>query len=122
MINQGTLLRVIDNSGARFALCIKVLHKIPTGCAHLGEKVIIVVKVAKPHKKVKKGQIHTALIVRNSRQVYRKEGSYIKFDAAACVILKKDGMPLANYILGPVSKELRKMGHVKIISLSSIAL
>ncbi len=122
MIHQGALLRVIDNSGARFALCIKILHKIPTGCARLGDKVIIVVKIATPNKKVRKSQIHTALIVRNSRQVYRREGSYIRFDKAACVILKKDGTPLAKRILGPVNKELRKMGHIKIISISSIAL
>jgi large subunit ribosomal protein L14 len=122
MINQGTLLRVIDNSGARFALCIKVLHRIPTGQAHLGDKVIIVVKVATPHKKVGKSQIHTAIIVRDSNQMYRKEGSYIRFTKAACVILKKDGTPLAKRILGPVSKELRKMGHLKIISISSLAI
>jgi len=122
MIYQGTLLRVIDNSGARFALCIKVLQKIPSRRARLGDKVKIVVKIATPHKKVGKHQIHTALIVRDSHQVYRSEGSYIRFIKAACVILKKDGQPLAKRILGPVSKELRKMGHIKIISISSLAI
>jgi len=122
MIYQGTLLRVIDNSGARFALCIKVLRKTPSSRARLGDKVIIVVKIATPDKKVGKSQIHTALIVRDSNQLYRKEGSYIRFTKAACVILRKDGHPLAKRILGPVSKELRRMGHLKIISIASLAL
>jgi large subunit ribosomal protein L14 len=122
MIYQGTVLRVTDNSGARFALCIKVLHKKPTQCAHLGDKIIIVVKIATPNKKVTKHQIHTALVVRDAKQIYRKEGSYIRFIKPACVILRKDGHPLAKRILGPVSKELRKLGHLKIISISSLAL
>jgi len=116
------MLRVIDNSGARFGLCIKVLRKSPTCRAHLGDKVVIVVKTYTPAKKVGKSEIHTALIVRDSKQHYRKEGSYIRFIRAACIILKKDGTPLAKRIHGPVAKELRKMGHLKVISLASLAL
>jgi len=122
MIYQGTMLRVIDNSGARYALCIKVLKKRPKSRASLGDKVIIVVKVAIPEKKVRKGQIHTAIIVRDSKNYCRSDGSYIKFDEPACVILRKDGQPYAKRILGPVAKELRKLGHLRIISIATIAL
>jgi large subunit ribosomal protein L14 len=122
MIYQGTLLRVIDNSGARYGLCIKVLKKSPRSRARLGDKIIIVVKRANPEKKVRKAQIHTALVVRDSQNYRRLDGSYIKFDESACVILRKDGQPLAKRILGPVAKELRRLGHLKIISIATIAL
>jgi len=122
MIYQGTMLLVIDNSGARYALCIKVLAKKPTSRAHLGDHVIIVVKIANPDKKVRRGQIHTALIVRDNQNYRRPDGSYIKFNIPACVILRKDGTPLAKRILGPVSKELRELGHLKIISIATTAL
>jgi large subunit ribosomal protein L14 len=122
MIYQGTLLRVIDNSGVRYGTCIKVLHKRPTCRARLGDKVIIAAKIVIPDRKIKKKDILKALIVRDSNQVYRKEGSYMRFTKAACVVLRRDGTPLAKRILGPVSKELRKMGHIKIISISSLAL
>lgn len=122
MIYQGTLLPIIDNSGARLASCIKVLNQRPLSRAHLGNNVVVAIKVATPHKKVGKSQIQRALVVRDSKQKYRKEGSYIKFERGAGVIVRKDGQPLAKRILGPVSKELRNMGHVKIISLATLAL
>lgn len=122
MIYHGTKLRVIDNSGARFALCIKVLRKKPTCRARLGDTVTIVVKEHTPGKKVGKGDICKAIIVRDSKYKVRKEGAALRFINSACVLVKKDGTVLAKRILGPVSKELRNMGHLKIISLSSLAL
>jgi large subunit ribosomal protein L14 len=118
----GQVLNVIDNSGARRAMCIKVLKKNPKCRARLGDYIIVVVKRATPGKKVRTHQIHRALLVRDSKPYYRKQGAYIKFSQAACVILKKDGQPLAKRIHGPVCKEIREMGHIKIISLSSLAL
>lgn len=122
MIYQGTILRVIDNSGAQYAQCIKVLHKIPKSRAKLGDKIIIVIKRAIPKKRVKKHEIHKAIVVRDSMQQRRKEGSYIKFIESACIILNKTGQPLAKRIIGPVAKELRKKGHLKIISLAAQAI
>jgi len=121
MIYAGAVLAVIDNSGARYAQCIKILGKSTTR-GRLGDKIVIVVKIATPKKKVAKHQIHKAIIVRDSKPLYRKDGSYITFDKPACVILKKDGQPLAKRISGPVCKELRNLGHVKLISIASLAL
>jgi len=117
----GSILNVIDNSGARKAMCIKVLNKNPKCRARLGDKIIVVVKRATPGKRVRTHDIQRALLVRDTQPYYRKQGAYIKFSKAACVILKKDGQPLAKRIHGPVCKEIREMGHIKIISLSSRA-
>jgi len=122
MIYQGTLLRVVDNSGAKFAQCIKVLRKTPTGRARLGDKIVVVIKKAIPDKKVRAHEIHRAIIVRDPNWVRRPDGTYIKFINPGLVILKKDGSPIAKRILGPVSKELRKRGHLKIISIASLAI
>lgn len=110
------MLRVIDNSGARYAQCIKVLRKSPRARARLADVVIVVVKIATPGKRVKKSQIHKAIIVRDSKPYNRKDGSSIRFDIPACVILK-NGLPLGKRILGPVAKELRNLGHLKLISM-----
>jgi large subunit ribosomal protein L14 len=120
MILSGTILRVIDNSGARFAQCIKILKKHKT--AKLGDKIIITIKKAIPNKKVKTHQIHTALVVRNSGWLRRKDGSYLKWVPGACVIVNKQNAPIGKRINGPVAKELRLQGHLKIISISSIAI
>ncbi len=120
MIVNGTILRVIDNSGARYAQCIKILKNRKR--ANLGDKIIIAVKKAIPNKRVKTHQIHKALIVRNPRFMRRKDGSYLKWMEGACVLVNKQNAPLAKRILGPVSKELRILGHLKIISIASIAI
>ena len=120
MIITGTILRVIDNSGARFAQCIKVLKNHRFG--RLGDKIIITVKKSIPNKKVKTHQIHTALIVRNSGWLRRKDGNRLKFIPGACVIINKQNAPIGKRIHGPVAKELRLQGHLKIISISSIAI
>jgi large subunit ribosomal protein L14 len=120
MIVTGTILKVIDNSGARYAQCLKILRN--QKYAKIGDKIIITVKKATPNKKVKTHQIHKALIVRNSRYARRKDGSYIKWIQGACVLINKQNAPIGKRILGPISKELRNMGHLKIISIASIAL
>jgi len=122
MIYQGTYMRVIDNSGALTAMCVKVLHKAPTSPAYLGDKVIVVVKTVISGKRVARSQLHRALIVWSPVNLRRKEGTYIKFAVPACVLLKKDGQPLANRVRGPVYRELRALGHLKIVSIASIAL
>ncbi len=122
MIYQGTILRVIDNSGARYALCIKVLHKNPKCRARLGDKIIVVIKKAIPGKKVKTHNIHKAIVVRDPSFFSRTDGSLLKWIGGACILINNIGQPLGKRILGPVSKELRKMGHLKIISISSQAI
>jgi len=122
MVYKGTLIRVIDNSGAQFAQCLKILHKTPTSKANLGDKLTVVIKKIIPGKKVKLHEIHKAIIVRNPNWMRRGDGSYIKFINPGIILLKKDGTPLAKRILGPVAKELRTKGYLKIISISSIAI
>lgn len=122
MIFQGTKLRVIDNSGGLTALCIKVLTKSPRCAANPGDKIIVVIKSGISGKRVTKSQIHRALVVWSPTNKRRVEGNYIRFSQSACVLLKKDGQPLANKIKGPVYRELRPLGHSKIVSLATIAL
>ena len=122
MVYKGTVIQVIDNSGGQFALCLKVLRKSTFSKGRLGDKLTVVIKRALPNKKVHKHEIHKAIIVRDPNWLRRPDGSYLKFINPGIVILKKDGAPLAKRILGPVAKELRNKGHLKIISISSIAL
>jgi len=120
MIITGTILRVIDNSGARFAMCIRILKNRKQ--ANLGDKIIVAVKKATPNKKVKNHQIHKALIVRNSTWSRRKDGSYLKWIHGACVLINKQNAPIGKRIIGPVNKDLRNQGHLRIISLAAQAL
>jgi large subunit ribosomal protein L14 len=121
MIFTQTILRVIDNSGARLAMCIKVLGKGPRQRATVGDKIIVTIKAALPRKRVSKGELYTALVVRDSRNLRRKNGIQIRFDSTACVLMKKN-LPFARRIKGPVCRELRRMGYLKVISLASLAL
>lgn len=116
------MLRIIDNSGGLTAKCIKVLTKSPRCPAYHGDKIIIVIKTALSGKRVTKSQIHRALVVWSTVNKRRSEGTYIKFAKVGCVLLKKDGQPLANKVKGPVYRELRSLGHLKIVSLATIAL
>jgi large subunit ribosomal protein L14 len=120
MIISGTLLRVLDNSGGRYGLCIKVLRRRKV--ANLGDKIVITIKSAVPGKRVKMHQIHKALVVRASTWTRRIDGSYLKWIHGACVVMNKQNLPVAKRILGPISKELRLQGHLKVISIAALAL
>jgi len=122
MVYKGTLIKVVDNSGAKYAQCLKVLKKSSKSKGRIGDKITVVVKKAYPKKKIRNHEIHQAIIVRHPNWTRRKDGSYIKFINPGIAILKKDGSPVGKKIIGPVAKELRNQGHLKIISISSIAI
>ena len=121
MVYTSTYLKIIDNSGARYAQCIKVLGRGPQKKAQVGDKMIVTVKVINPKKFIKKGQIFTALLVRDNRNLRRRDGTQFRFDRPAAILMKKN-LPYARRILGPVSRELRRKGYLKVISLASVAL
>ena len=118
MIQPQTRLRVADNSGARELLVIRVLggSKVKTG--NIGDIVVGTVKNATPNGTVKKGKVVKAVIVRSRQGVRRDDGSYIKFDDNACVIIKDDKSPIGTRIFGPVARELRDKDFMKIVSLA----
>ena len=118
MVQQETRLKVADNSGAREVLVIRVLggSKVKTG--NIGYIVVATVKKATPNGNIKKGKVVKAVIVRSKFGVKREDGSYIKFDDNACVIIKDDKSPVGTRVLGPVARELRDKDFMKIISLA----
>lgn len=118
MVQQESRLKVADNSGARELLVIRVLggSKVKTG--NIGDVVVGTVKKATPNGTVKKGKVVKAVIVRSKQGLRRKDGSYIKFDDNACVILKDDNGPVGTRIFGPVARELRDKNYMKIVSLA----
>ncbi|MBS3810842.1 MAG: 50S ribosomal protein L14 [Halanaerobiales bacterium] len=118
MIQSESRLKVADNSGARELLCIKVLGGSRKKYAGIGDKVIASVKEAIPDGMVKKGEVVTALIVRTKKEMKRKDGSYIKFDENAAVIIDNNEDPTGTRIFGPVTRELRDKNYMKIISLA----
>ena len=118
MIQQESRLKVADNTGAKEILCIRVLGGTRRRYAGLGDKIIATVKDAIPGGNVKKGDVVTAVIVRTAKETRRPDGSYIKFDENAAVILKNDGEPRGTRIFGPVGRELREKKFMKIISLA----
>ena len=118
MIQQESRLKVADNTGAKEILCIRVLGGTRRRYAGLGDKIIATVKDAIPGGNVKKGDVVTAVIVRTAKETRRPDGSYIKFDENAAVILKNDGDPRGTRIFGPVGRELRDKRFMKIISLA----
>ncbi len=118
MIQQETRLKVADNSGAREVLCIKVLGSTSRRYASLGDKIIVSVKDAMPGGGVKKGAVSTAVVVRTNKEVRRKDGSYIRFDDNACVLLNQADEPRGTRIFGPVARELRDKQYMKIVSLA----
>ena len=113
-----TRLMVADNSGAKLAKCIKVLGGSKRRYASVGDVIIIVVKDALPKGQVKKKAIERAVIVRVHKEISRKDGSLIRFDDNACVIITKDGEPKGTRVFGPIARELREKGYQKIISLA----
>ena len=118
MIQQESRLKVADNSGAREILTIKVLGGTGRKYASIGDLIVCTVKHATPGGQVKKGEVLRAVIVRTKREIRRKDGSYIKFDDNAAVLVKDDKSPSGTRIFGPVARELREKGFMKIVSLA----
>ena len=118
MIQQETRLRVADNSGAKEILCIRVLGGSKRRYGNIGDVVVASVKKAIPNSNIKKGKVVKAVIVRSVEGVRRKDGSYIRFDDNACVLIKDDKSPIGTRVLGPVARELRDKDYMKIISLA----
>ena len=118
MIQQESRLKVADNCGARELLVIRVLggSKVKTG--NIGDIVVGTVKKATPNGNIPKGKVVKAVIVRSKFGVRREDGSYIKFDDNACVLIKDDKSPVGTRVLGPVARELRDQGYMKIVSLA----
>ena len=118
MIQQETRLKVADNTGAKEVLCIKVLGGSKRKYARLGDKIIITIKKTIPNSNIKKGTIHTAVVVRTKKELRRKDGSYIRFDENAAVIIDKQLEPIGTRVFGPVARELREKNFMKILSLA----
>lgn len=118
MIQQESRLNVADNSGAKEVLCIRVLGGTGRRYASVGDKIIVSVKQAVPAGNVKKGAVATAVVVRTKKEVRRPDGSYIRFDDNAVVLLNAAGEMRGTRIFGPVARELREMQFMKIVSLA----
>jgi large subunit ribosomal protein L14 len=118
MIQMQTNLEVADNSGARRVQCIKVLGGSRRKYASVGDVIVVSVKEAIPRGRVKKGDVHQAVIVRTANPVRRSDGSSIRFDRNAAVLINKQGEPIGTRIFGPVTRELRGKKFMKIISLA----
>tara|TARA_Y100001970_G_scaffold290048_1_gene422355 strand:- start:1582 stop:1950 length:369 start_codon:yes stop_codon:yes gene_type:complete len=118
MIQQETRLKVADNTGAKEILCFKVLGGSKRKYATIGDQVVITVKKALPGGMVKKGEVHRAVVVRTRKEINRKDGSLIRFDENAAVLLNSAGEPRGTRIFGPVARELRESGFMKIISMA----
>ncbi|HFB98192.1 MAG TPA: 50S ribosomal protein L14 [Bryobacterales bacterium] len=118
MIQAETKLEVADNSGARKVQCIKVLGGSKRRYASVGDIIVVSVKEAIPRGKVKKGQVLKAIVVRTAKELHRPDGSAIRFDRNAAVLINNQGEPIGTRIFGPVPRELRAKNHMKIISLA----
>jgi large subunit ribosomal protein L14 len=118
MIQMQTLLAVADNSGAKTVFCIKVLGGSKRKYASLGDVIVVSIREAMPTSKVKKGDVHRAVVVRTKKEVRRNDGSYIKFDNNSAVLINQQREPIGTRIFGPVARELRGRNFMKIISLA----
>jgi large subunit ribosomal protein L14 len=118
MIQQESRLAVADNSGAKEVLCIRVLGGSGKRYASVGDKIVVSIKSAIPSGNVKKGSVSKAVVVRTKKEVRRKDGSYIRFDDNAVVLLNNNDEPRGTRIFGPVSRELREKQFMKIVSLA----
>ncbi|WP_448580319.1 50S ribosomal protein L14 [Thermaurantiacus sp.] len=118
MIQMQTRLQVADNSGAKEVMCIKVLGGSKRRTAGVGDVIVVSVKEAQPKGRVKKGDVHRAVVVRTAKDIRRPDGSVIRFDSNAAVLINKNEEPIGTRIFGPVVRELRSTGHMKIISLA----
>ena len=118
MIQQQSILKVADNTGAREIMCIRCMGGSYRKTANIGDIIVASVKTATPGGVVKKGDVVKAVIVRTKRGLRRSDGSYIKFDENAAVIIREDGTPKGTRIFGPVARELREKDYMKILSLA----
>ncbi|MBL51889.1 MAG: 50S ribosomal protein L14 [Candidatus Marinimicrobia bacterium] len=118
MIQQETRLKVADNTGAKEILCFKVLGGSKRKYASIGDQIVITVKKALPGGMVKKGEVHRAVVVRTRKEISRRDGSKIRFDENAAVLLNSAGEPRGTRIFGPVARELRDGGFMRIISMA----
>ncbi len=118
MIQQESRLKVADNTGAKEVLCIKVLGGTGRRYASIGDIIVVTVKSAIPNGMVKKSEVTRAVVVRTRKEIRRKDGSYIRFDDNAAVLLTAQGEPRGTRIFGPVARELRESGYMKIISMA----
>ena len=118
MIQVHTNLTVADNSGAKRLFCIRVLGGTRRRYARVGDIIVVTVKEALPHSKVKKGDVMRAVVVRTVKETRRADGSYIKFDDNSAVLINPQGDPIGTRIFGPVARELRTKGFMKIVSLA----
>ncbi len=118
MIQMQTNLDVADNSGARRVMCIKVLGGSKRKYASIGDVIVVSVKDAIPRGRVKKGDVHQAVIVRTAKELHRQDGTSIRFDTNAAVLINKQGEPIGTRIFGPVTRELRGKKFMKIVSLA----
>jgi len=118
VIQQESRLKVADNTGAKEVLCIKVLGGSGRRYASIGDIIVVTVKSAIPNGMVKKSEVTRAVVVRTRKEIRRKDGSYIRFDDNAAVLLTAQGDPRGTRIFGPVARELREVGYMKIISMA----
>lgn len=118
MIQQETRLAVADNSGAKEVLCIRVLGGSGRRYARIGDKIVVTVKSVIPGGNVKKGDVSRAVVVRMRKEIRRRDGSYIRFDENAAVLLNAQGEPRGTRIFGPVARELRERRYMRIVSLA----
>ncbi|ACH93432.1 MULTISPECIES: 50S ribosomal protein L14 [Borrelia] len=119
MVQMQTYLTVADNTGGKIAQCIKVLGGSKRRYAKVGDIIVIAVKQAIPNSPVKKGDVHKAVIIRTSKEIRRKNGTYVRFDDNACVILDANLNPRGKRVFGPVARELRDANFMKVVSLAS---
>ena len=118
MIQMQTMLTISDNSGAKKAMCIKVLGGSRRRYARIGDIIVVAIKDAIPGSNVKKGEVARAVIVRTKKEIRRKDGSYIRFDQNAAVLIDNEKEPRGTRIFGPVARELREKEFMKIVSLA----
>ena len=118
MVQQESRLKVADNTGAKELLCIRVSGGSLRRYARIGDTIVCSVKDATPGGQVKKGEVVKAVVVRTKQGARRKDGSYIKFDDNACVLVKEDKSPVGTRVFGPVAREIREKGFTKIVSLA----
>jgi large subunit ribosomal protein L14 len=118
MIQQESMLKIADNTGAKRALCVRVLGGSRRRYARVGDVVVVTIKDALPNAPVKKGEVAQAVVVRTAKEMRRKDGSYIRFDDNAAVLISPQGEPRGTRIFGPVGRELREKRYMKIISLA----
>ena len=118
MIQMQTILEIADNSGARRVQCIKILGGSKRRFASVGDVIVVSVKEAIPRGRVKKGEMHRAVVVRTAKEIRRSDGSTIRFDTNAAVLIDQQNEPIGTRIFGPVTRELRARNYMKIISLA----